>query len=33
MSETSADDEVKHSTKKGPEEIVEKQNKTPSKET
>jgi hypothetical protein len=32
-SETSTDDEAKHSTKKGPEEIAEKQNKAASKET
>jgi hypothetical protein len=31
-SETSADDEAKHSTEKGPEEIAEKQNKAPSEE-
>jgi hypothetical protein len=29
MSETSGDDEVKHRTEKGPEEIAEKQNKAP----
>jgi hypothetical protein len=31
-SETSTDDEAKHSTEKGPEEITEKQNKAPGKE-
>jgi hypothetical protein len=31
-SETSADDEAKHNTEKGPEEIAKKQNKTPRKE-
>jgi hypothetical protein len=33
MSETLADDEAKHSTKKGPEEITEKQNNAPGEET
>jgi hypothetical protein len=32
-SKISTDDEVKHSTEKGPEEIAEKQNKAPGKET
>jgi hypothetical protein len=32
-SETSTDDKAKHSTEKGPEEIIEKQNKPSGKET
>jgi hypothetical protein len=32
-SETSADDEAKHNTEKGPKEIAEKQNKAPIEET
>jgi hypothetical protein len=32
-SETSTDDEAKHSTEKGPEEIAKKQNKAASEET
>jgi hypothetical protein len=32
-SETSADDEAKHNTKKGPEEVAAKQNKAQGEET